>query len=163
MGRARTLLFASLLGIAATGCATKPRVRLHHAEINSASLVGVGMLVVLKVKNPNSYDVQIRNVRANVVVAGRYALAPIYYSPNQWLASDATTLVPVPVTIPWNVVPGLLNDTLSSPVVPYRVTGSADVTAIRLLGVERDDYPLDEGGTFPRAGLADIARRTRGL
>lgn len=140
-----------------SGCVSKPVVSLDHAALSYASFRGIGLDVFLKVVNENSYDVQVRNVRADVTIAGRYALAPIDIQPNTWLPADETTLVRVPVLIPWQIVPGLLNETVGSPSISYRVRGSADVTAVRMLGIERNDYPVDQQGTVPRQQLINSA------
>jgi len=140
-----------------TGCVSKPVVSLHHAELEAASLEGLGLQVVLKVVNPNSYDVQVRTVHVQVTIADKFSLPPIDVQPNQWLPSNDTTMVKVPVTIPWPVIPGLLAETLGAPSVTYRVKGTADVTAVRALGIERNDYPVDEEGTLPRQLIIDAS------
>src|SRR5512140_3024694 len=68
---ALALLITSLA--LAAGCVSKPVVSLDHAALASASIQGLGLAVVLKIQNPNSYDVQVRNVHVAVTVAGRYA------------------------------------------------------------------------------------------
>jgi len=151
------LALLSVLSLAAAGCAETPRMRLHHAEIRSASLFGVGLSVVMSVKNPNSFDLAVRNVRVNVTFADRYDLPEINYSPNQWLPAGQTTLVPVPVTIPFALIPDLVSATASSPVLKYHVKGSADVTATSSLEIEKDDYPIDEDGSIQRADLLGAA------
>ena len=132
------------------GCVSKPVVSLHHAEVRDASLSGIGLEVVLKIDNPNSYDVQVRNVHAQVTIAGKYALAPIDVTPNTWLPSNQSTLVSVPLSIPWTMLPVLVTETLGSSEVKYHVAGTADVTAVRALQIEKNDYPIDEDGTLPR-------------
>lgn len=156
--RALALLLTSLA--LAAGCVSKPVVSLDHAALSSASIQGLGLAVVLKIQNPNSYDVQVRNVHVAVTVAGRYALAPIDVQPNQWLPSNDAALVTVPVVIPWGVIPGLVAETLGTPEVTYRVKGSADVTAVRMLGIERNNYPVDEEGKLPRQILIDASSGT---
>jgi len=156
----RTLLLAlailvtlSILG----GCASKPTARIDHAEIRGASPYGLGVQVYLRVKNENSFDIQIRRVRGRALIGGRYAM-PVDVSSNQWLSSDSTTIVAVPLWIPWGIIPGLVNESVGSPIVPYRITGKADVTAVRMLGIDRDDFPLDEYGVIPRDVLIGAAR-----
>jgi hypothetical protein len=149
------LLAAPLLG----GCVTKPAVRLDHAALRSASLRGVGLDIFLEINNKNSYDIEIRNVRADVVIAGRYPLAPLDIQPNQWLPADESTLVRVPIVIPWAIIPPLVSETVGSEEISYRVKGSADVTAVRMLGIERDNYPLNEGGSVSRQALIRMAQR----
>jgi LEA14-like dessication related protein len=152
------IAFAALMGLLPAGCVSKPVVTVHHAEVRSASLQGVAVAVILKVNNPNSYDVQVRNVRANVVIAGRYPMGPISISPNQWLPANQSTLVPVPVTVPWQLVPALVAESAGRSAIPYHVTGSADVSAVRSIGLDRDDYPIDEEGTIPREIFLGAAR-----
>jgi hypothetical protein len=154
-----SLLFPLILGLASSsaGCAEKPTLRLHHAEIRSASLRGIGLDVYMTVNNPNSFDIEIRNVRTTVTFADKYALPEIVYSPNQWLPSGESTLVRVPVVIPFMLVPNLVNETTSSLVLHYSVRGSADVTAVRALGVEKDNFPIDESGSIPRQDLLAAA------
>jgi len=143
----------SLLSVTSAGCAKTPSLTLHHAEVRSASLYGIGLSVVLSVENPNSFDLAARNVRATVTFANRYELPAIEYSPNQWLPAGKKTLVPVPVTIPYALLPDLANATANSQVLEYSVVGQVDVTATSSLEVEKDDYPIDEKGSIQRADL----------
>src|SRR5690349_11752409 len=117
--RARSLpvavrMMTAILAIAAGGCVSKPALSVHHAEVRSASLEGVGLAVYLELDNPNPYDVEIRTVHAEVTIAGKYKLAPLDLTPKQWLRSNATTLVAVPISIPWALVPALVAETAGS-------------------------------------------------
>jgi LEA14-like dessication related protein len=145
------------LVLLSAGCATKPRIALHHAEIRSASLFGIGLSVVMSVDNPNSFDLEVRNVRVTVTFADRYSLPEIMYSPNQWLPAGKTTLVRVPVTIPFAMVPNLVSATASAPSLKYHVSGSVDLTATSSLEVEKDNYPIDEDGSIQQAELLGAA------
>lgn len=155
----RTLLagLPGLFALSVSGCASKPTLHVHHAQIRSASFQGVGLDLYVAVHNDNSYDIQIRNVRARVVIANRYPLPPLTFSPQQWLPSGEKTLVRVPMVIPYPMIPAILQETILSPVIPYSVQGSADVTAIRLLGIEKDNYPLNERGSVLRQELVIAA------
>jgi LEA14-like dessication related protein len=140
------------------GCVHKPTVQLDRAQVSNVSLYGVGLDVLVRVNNTNSFDVMVRDVNAQVTINNKYSLAPMRLSPNQWLASDKTTLVAVPVVIPWTVVPGLLAETIGRDTLTYRVTGTADVTATKLLQVQRNNHPLNEEGKLSRAALLSAAR-----
>jgi LEA14-like dessication related protein len=154
----KNLLAAAVIApMLLAGCVSKPAVTLHDASLRSASFRGIGLDVFLKVENDNSYDIQIRNVRAEVTIHGRYRLAPIDIQPNQWLPAEQATIVRVPVVIPWQMVPPIVQETLGSTTISYRVQGSADVTAVRMLGIERDNYPLDEQGSVRRQDLINAA------
>jgi hypothetical protein len=133
---------------------------LKTAEISGMRLgfppqIGVVMTLVLEVNNTNSYDVAIRAVRGTSVLAGKYTL-PIDFRPGGdgvWLASNATTSVRVPVTVPLDLALQLLRESYTTASVPYRVTGTADVTASRTFKIEKDNYSVDEQGTFSRQQL----------
>jgi hypothetical protein len=142
---------------AAPGCVTQPQMTVHHAELRGVSPWGVNVMIWLQVRNDNSYDVQVRNVNVSVKF-GRGIVLPVVYSPNQWLPSGRTTFVAVPVTIPLQAVPGLVMETVGAYGIPYHVKGSADVTATRTFGIERDNYPVNEGGSVPRQMVVDAAK-----
>lgn len=150
----------ALAALAVTGCAQDPTLRVHHAELRSASFQGVGLDVYVQVDNPNSFDIRIRNVRAQVLIGRRYELPPLVFSPNQWLPGGEKTLVRVPMVIPYALVPIILRETVTSPVILYSIRGTADVTATRLFGVERDSYPINQESSVPRADLVAAAARS---
>lgn len=142
---------------AAPACVKQPAVTVHHAELRGISTWGLNVMILLQVRNDNSYDVQIRNVNVNVTF-GRGMVLPVNFQPNQWLQANRTTFVQVPVTIPWTALPALVAETAGSYAIPYQVKGLADVTATRAFGIERDNYPVDEGGSIPRQLVVDAAR-----
>jgi hypothetical protein len=151
------LLSAALL----SGCAKKPTMNLHHAEVSGVQLgfppsVSVVMTVVLAVYNPNSYDIAIRRVRGTSFIAGQYSL-PVDYQPvgndGLWLAADTTSYLRVPISVPLDVALRLLQTTMGSPSVAYSFSGRADVTATRSLRIEKDDYAVNESGMFQRQQL----------
>jgi hypothetical protein len=143
---------------AAPGCVQHPAITIHHAEVRGLSALGVGVVIFLQMRNDNSYDVQIRNVHCNVIFGRGYTLGPIDFAPNVWLPSNQTTLVQVPVNIPFTLVPALVSETNGGYSIPYRVVGTADVTATSSLNIQRNNYPLDEAGFVPRQMVVDAAR-----
>ena len=154
----RWLIVVAFACIAA-GCVSEPTLDLYGARIASAGPNGVTLQMTMKVTNPNSFDVKIRNVRCNVTIANRFVLPYMQYNPDQWLGSDSATLVQVPMTIPWNMVTPMVQTTLGSNLLSYRIVGFADVTAVRLLNIERNDYGLDKQGAFSRLDLVMAAGR----
>lgn len=154
-----SMLAAAAVAVSAQACVHKPTMQLVRADVSAATPAGIGLTVLLKVKNDNSFDVEVRNVRVQTTVQDRWVLPPVAYSPNQWLPADATTLVQAPVVIPWPLVLPLLAETATSPTISYHVKGSADVTAVRSLGIQSNDYPVDEGGTIPRSQIVAAAQR----
>ncbi len=139
------------------GCVSKPTLQLHSASIAGANPRGVSMSLVVRVNNKNSFDVRVRNVRANVVIGERYRLPQITYNPDQWLGSNRTTLLRVPVTIPWNMVTPLVRSGASSSEIDYHVNALIDVTAVRMLGISVTDYKIDDDGSISRGQLVSAA------
>jgi len=154
------LLALVLASALSTGCASKPTMKLKAAEISGMTLgfplqVGVVMTMVIDAYNPNSYDVAIRAMRGMALLADKYTL-PIDYRPGPegvWLASKAKTTMRVPVSVPVDLALRLLRESDMAPTVPFRVTGTADVTATRAFQIEEDNYSFDETGTFTRQQL----------
>ncbi len=164
--RIRQIVSSTLVVVVAlflVSCVSKPTMKLHRASVQSVSPAGIHLTLFMKVTNDNSFDVQVRNVRANVTLAGRYRMPPIRYNPAHWLPADGTTIVPVPVVIPWNLIGPLLQTTVGYTTIPYRTTGYVDVTATSSLQVENNDYELDEKGQISRAELVAAGGRTLGI
>lgn len=148
--------FALSLALLA-GCVSKPVISLHHADLKEVSLLGMNLKLFIQIDNPNAYDVEVRAVHCQVTIAGKYQLAPMDLQPNQWLPAGQATLITVPVSIPWTMVPALVAETLGTTDVKYRVQGMADVTATRTFGIEKNNYPLDEEASLPRQVFVDLS------
>ncbi len=160
---ASTILFAS--GAGAVGCVKKPVMHLDHAELSGIGVqiglppsIGVRMLVVVTVYNPNSYDVSVRAVRGQVILSNRYIQPVDYRAPGDglWLRAGVVTRVGVPVDLPIELALQLLRDAAFSPVVPYRFVGRADVTATSSFKLEKDDYAIDEQGVITRQQMEAV-------
>ena len=153
-------LVLALLALLTAACVHKPTVELDHAEISGVRVafppsVSIQLTVYLSVHNPNSYDVAIRAVRGQVLLAYHYTL-PVDLRANGdgiWLGASSTTSVPVPVTIPGDLALALLRETLTTPAIAYEFVGRADVTASRTLQLEKDDYSVSEAGSVSREQL----------
>jgi hypothetical protein len=147
------------------GCVEKPTMRLHHAEISGIRLsfppsLGILMTVVVSVHNPNGYDVAVRAVRGRVTLADRFEMPVNYKAEGNgvWLPADETTLVRVPVSIPAEMAYAVLQQSVSSPMIPYRFSGRADVTATSTFELEEDNYAVDERGSVSRKQIEDSIR-----
>lgn len=153
------LLVVVLLALGPIGCITEPAMKLYGARVAFASPQGVGLNMTMKVENDNAFDIQVRNVAANVTMAERYRLPTVYASPNIWLPAGRATLVQVPVVIPWSMIAPLTAATIGSSTIGYRVVGRADVTATRALEIDFDAWKLDQEGKFSRGDLIMAAGR----
>jgi hypothetical protein len=153
---ARVLLLCSI-ALFGMGCASKPTMKLNHAEITGVRItfppnIGVLMKIYVDVYNPNSYDVAIRSVGGQVVLNNRFNLPVDFRADGDglWLNSKSTTSIAVPVSIPAAVALAILGETLTSPTIPYHFMGRANVTATRTFEIEKDDYSVDEQGSISR-------------
>jgi hypothetical protein len=63
------------------------------------------------------------------------------------------------MVLPWPLVAPLMATTLGSDRISYNVRGLVDVTAVRMLGIEKNDYAIDEEGSVSRAQLVVAAAR----
>jgi hypothetical protein len=151
----------ALVSAALSACsANRPTMRLNHAEITGVRIalppsINVLMTVYVDVHNSNSYDIAVRAVRGQVLLANRYPL-PVDFRPGGdgvWLAAGSTTSVAVPLTIPAQIGLALVQQSFSSPTIPYQFVGRADVTATRTLQIEKDDYSVNESGFMSRQQL----------
>jgi hypothetical protein len=162
----RIAIAAAVLTVlsALSACVNKPTMHLDHAEISGVELattppsVGIVMVVVVDVFNPNSYDVAVRAVRGQTVFAGQYPLPVMYQAPPDgvWMPAGQTTQVRVPVTLPVQLALALMQQGLSAPTIPYHFSGTADVTATRTFQLEKDNYAVDEDGTITRDQMVAI-------
>ena len=143
-------------------------MRLNHAEVSGFQAatfppsIGVLMTVVIDVHNPNSYDVAIRAVRGTVYMADKYPVPVNYQAPGDglWLPAGVTTSVRVPITMPVELAVAVLREAFASPVIHYRMVGSANVTGTRTFQIEKDDYSVDEHGTVTRQQIEAILPNT---
>jgi LEA14-like dessication related protein len=158
MSRWLPLLTIGLVLLFGSGCVTEPAVKLYGARIAGVSPQGVTLGVTMRVLNDNSFDIMVRGVRTNVTIGGTM-LPPVVATPQQWLPAGRGTLIQVPVVIPWGVVTPLVQTTVSSPTIKYRMVGYADVTATRALEIDFDDYKFDQIGGFSRGELVMAAGR----
>ena len=136
-------------------------MKLDHAEVSGVRVgfppsLGVLMNIVVAVDNPNSYDLAVRAVRGQVVLANRYSLPVNFRAQGNgvWLRSGATSRLAVPVDIPVQLALDLLRNGMAAPTISYRFTGRADVTATSTFQLEKDDYSVNEWGIVTRQQLA---------
>ena len=135
--------------LALVGCVTEPAVRLNHANLVGATPAGVRFDLVLEVENRNAFDVEVRSVQGQPIVAGSNGIAPIAIEPRQWLRAGTETLVPVVVTVPWPVATSIAAQALTEGEIGYRFVGYADVTATQTFQIRKDRYPIDIEGELP--------------
>lgn len=143
------LLFMSLVGSTA-GCVSDPLIRIERARVIHIDQTGVTVGMTMSVKNDNSFDVLVRDIRANVILDGVHFLPSIQTSPNVWLPSNATSPLQIPVLVPWPVAMYLLQS--KAPMISYRAKGVANVMGSRTLKVDKV-YPIDQEGTLSREEL----------
>jgi hypothetical protein len=159
------VLGVALAACASASCVHKPEMHLDHAEITGVQLatmppsLGIVMTLVLQVYNPNSYDVAVRGVRGQTLLANQFPLSVAFQAPPPdgiWLPAGQTTAVRVPITMPIQLALALIQQGMADPIIPYRFTGVADVTASHTFQLEKDNYSVDESGTITRADMMAV-------
>jgi len=158
IGRALLILVA-VLSLMTAGCISQPTVELYGARVSGISPAGLGVTMSMKVRNANSFDVYVRDVRADVVIANRYRLPTVQISPNAWLPADGNTMVVVPVVIPWQMLTPLIATTVGSTTIPYTMRGAANVVATRAMRIDLNDYTFDQDGKLYRNEIVAAAGR----
>jgi hypothetical protein len=164
--RVATLAAAVVAATMATSCASKPTMKLNHAEVSGLSFgfppqASVVMTNYIDVTNPNSYDVAVRAVRGNVTLADKYTVPVDFHAPNEglWLPAKQTSQVRVPLSIPVPLALQLVREAMGGGTIPFHLVAKADVTATRSLQIESDNYEVDEKGVVTREQV-DAALRT---
>jgi LEA14-like dessication related protein len=120
--------------------------------------MGIGLDVTVRVYNPNSFDVRVREVRVATTLADRIQMPWMKLQPNQWLPAKQTVAVVVPTVIPWPLVPQLLAASMGTEDISYHVVGEADVAATRAFGIHVNHEKVDERGKVPRSMILSAAR-----
>lgn len=142
------------LSLCLVGC--QPAVTLHSATLRGATPTGVSFDAVMAVENPNLFDIKVRAIRANAKLDGVRGVVPVYVEPHTWIPAKRTILIPVPITLPWQMIPPVIAATVGNSKVTYHVSGTADVTATQAFAIDRDEYEFDEEGELPRGFLMKV-------
>lgn len=154
------LSFGSLV-MMSTGCSPKaPTMRVNGANFEgiSATLglpptIGALLRIFVSGENENSFDIQIRGVRGDVIMLnGRYRL-PVQTAVGTWLPSDRATPFSFTVNVPVQTGFAILSDTVTMGCIPYSFQGVADVTATSTFRLDKDNYPVSQSGCIPRQSL----------
>jgi len=152
----------ALLG--STGCVQDPAVRINHAELNGVQIaafpphLGVLLTVVVDITNPNAFDIAVRGMRGQVMMADKYPL-PLDFRPpppGVWLRAGQPTPVRFPVEMPIELAVALLREAFASPVIGYRIKGVVDVTGSSTFKVDKDNFAIDLPGTMTRQQIEGV-------
>jgi len=139
-------------------------VQLNHAELNGIQVaafppkLGVLLTVVVDITNPNSFDVGLRGMRGQVILAEKYPLPMMFQpsAPGLWLRAGQATSVRVPVEMPIELALALIREALVAPLIPFHVVGQVDVTGSSTFKVDRDNFPVDLRGTVTRQQIEGV-------
>ncbi len=161
--RACFLLLVSLAPLSA-GCVHDPTVRLDHAELNGIQVavfpprLGITLTLVVGITNTNSFDIGVRGMRGQVVIAEKYPLPIVWQPPppGQWLRAGAETPVRIQVDMPIELALAVLQQSFGAPVIGYRLVGQVDVTGSSTFKLDKDNYPVDLQGTMTRQQVQGV-------
>ena len=163
--RLSLLVPAAALLLSSAACVHVPEVTLDHAELNGVQMaavfpprIAISLTVVVNVTNTNSFDIAIRGMRGQAIMADKYPLPIMYQAPPPgiWLRAGQTTPMRLPVDMPVELAIAMLREALGAPVIPYHVVGVVDVTGTTALKIARDNYPVDLHGTMTRQQVEGV-------
>jgi LEA14-like dessication related protein len=125
---ARLVPFACAAALA-VGCSkpTPPKVTPVGAKIRSVVPNGINLDVKLSAYNPNSFDLPVQSVTANVVVDGKHDLGTFTIPHPVTLAAKKKTNIELPVEVRWSDILGLAQLAMSKRDVDYVVKGEVEL------------------------------------
>ena len=125
----RSVLLLMAFALAIVGC--QRAVQLRSATLRGASPAGLQFDAVLSIENPNVFDVQVRAVRANARMGKVGGYIPVNATPNTWIPAGKKMLVPVPIVVPWSMLPSIVAAHRHTAEGRVHRLGYADITATR--------------------------------
>lgn len=156
----RKLALGAMIALAAQGCglfggAKHPKIHVTGVQVKGVEVtlkplkVSAQLDLMLRVDNPNDFDLKVRSVRGQVTLAGRQNV-PIQAQPEVWLPAEKSTDVTIPAQVPLEAVVEVVRTSIKSDCVPYAFEGTADLIATSSLELEKNGYPFKKEGCLPR-------------
>lgn len=148
-GTGRSALFAATVAIVACSTPEAPTLAPKSMQILGMTSQGMSLQVTLEARNPNAFSLSARSVKARVVLDGTTDLGEVTVPTKVTLPKKAATSVAFPVEVKWGNVAGVALLAAAKPVIPYRMTGTANVGGEGL----NVDLPFTIDGTMTREEL----------
>jgi hypothetical protein len=153
-----TLALTLALALLAAACVLRPdppTITPQSVAVTSVTPQGLGVRIGALVHNPNRVALRVTGIDLRVLAAD--ALVGVTALPQDLtLPARGDTPVAADVVVPWSNLPALGLVATLQPEVPYRVDGTANITAVRGMTFR---VPFTLQGTIPQALLLNGALR----
>ena len=152
-----SLVLCLALAIALLFCSpSPPTLTPKSLLVKNVSIAGLEVELTMDAKNPNSFTLQTRKVKAHATLAGKVELGEVTEDSSVKLPANKHTDIVVPMTFSWTslVEIGLLAARQSE--IPFTVAGTAEVGG-KDFHVE---VPFTIEGTLTRMQLAFLTARS---
>jgi LEA14-like dessication related protein len=125
------------------------------ARVASVGTAGVGLLLDLEVRNPNSFEINARSVEGTLKIGDGIEIGRGSAAPGTRIPAEATARVPAELTLSTSNLAALAPYALSDRPVPYSFSGVA-----KLEGKLFDTtLPFTLAGQFTRSELISLGLR----
>jgi LEA14-like dessication related protein len=125
-----------------------PVITPRGATVVSVSSSGIGLRVDISVRNTNRISLTAQTTDVRLTLAGR-DLGMTHITQPTELPSNVDVAMTLPVTAPWQDLPGILIATVLNENIPYHLDGVVRVGGERL----NVDVPFQIDSTLPRSVL----------
>lgn len=106
-----------------------PEVNVDRVEIRDPELTKANLIFVLKVKNPNSYEIKVDEVSYTVDLAGEH-FATAKRDQAVVLKGKAETFVELPLPVDYSKLFKGISSLLQNKAMTYKIEGNAKLSAI---------------------------------
>ena len=124
---------AAVVACVLAGCAStikSPQVEVTEVRLASIDREGVQFTVSLRVTNPNSIEIAVTDLKADLSIAGQLIGKAETLSAKTALSAQTTVTVPMRVSVAFKALPEALRQSLiaaGAGSLPYKIAGSATV------------------------------------
>lgn len=136
MNSLKLILLVFLLG--QTGCSgllekimKEPKVEIDRVEIRNPELTKANLVFVLKVSNPNSFQIKVDQVSYKVFLGGEH-FAETKTSDVVPIKANSDTMVELPLVVEYNKLLKGIGSLLQDKALNYKIEGDAKISALTL-------------------------------
>jgi LEA14-like dessication related protein len=145
----RSTAFVATIAIVACSKPDAPTLTPERVEVLGVTPQGLSLQITLKADNPNGFALSARSVKARVVLDGSVDLGEVVVPAKVKLPKRASTSIVVPLQVKWTNLAALGLLAASKPVIPFTMTGTANVGGEGL----NLDLPFTLAGSLTREQL----------
>ena len=109
----------------------EPKVEIERVDIRNPGLTQADLIFVLKVSNPNGYQIKVDEVSYTVFLGGNH-FAQTKTSQIVPIKANSDTLVELPLVVEYNKLLKGINSLLQNKSLTYKIEGDAKISALTL-------------------------------